>query len=64
MIIRNTPKNSDDYIVVDSNTSIILHKNGFYPRFISVKNNEYFIYYVKSDEILDFMQNNNLVALQ
>ena len=64
MIIRNTPRNEENYITVDSNTSFILHKNGFYPKFISVKNDKYLIYYESNDDILKFMQDNNLVALQ
>jgi hypothetical protein len=51
MIIRQTPKNKDKYIVVNSDTSNVLHKHGFYPKYID---NE-FIYYVKSKELIEFM---------
>lgn len=64
MVMRNTPQDKDNHIIVDSNTSITLHENGFYPKYISVKNGKYLIYYVKNDDILTFMKNNNLVALQ
>ena len=51
MIIRKTPMNEDNFIAVDENTSNILHQNGFYPKYIDSK----FIYYVRSNEIIDFM---------
>ena len=43
--------NEDNFIAVDENTSNILHQNGFYPKYIDSK----FIYYVRSNEIIDFM---------
>ena len=51
MIIRQTPMNVDNYIAVDEQTSNVLHQNGFYPKYIDNR----FIYYVRSDEIIDFM---------
>ena len=51
MIIRETPKNTEEYIIVDGATSNILHQNGFYPKYMD--NN--FVYYVRSNEIIDFM---------
>lgn len=56
MIIRKTPTNLDKYISVDSKTSNILHQNGFYPKYID--NN--FIYYVRSNKIIDFMNKEDL----
>ena len=38
MIIRETPKNAEEYIIVDSATSNILHQNGFCPKYINNKN--------------------------
>ena len=51
MIIRQTPKDKDKYIAVNSYTSNVLHERGFYPKYID---NE-FIYYVKSKELIEFM---------
>ena len=51
MIIRQTPKNKENYIMVNSNTSQILQENGFFPKYMD----DEFIYYVKSDEIIKFM---------
>ena len=56
MIIRETPKNAKEYIIVDSITSNILHKNGFHPKYMD--NN--FVYYVRSNEIIDFMLKEDL----
>ena len=61
MIIRQIPKNPNDYIVVNSETSTILHKNGFIPKYMSVSGD--CIFYKKNTEILEFMQTNNLCAL-
>lgn len=58
MIIRQTPKYKDKYIAVDSGTSNVLHKHGFYPKYID---NE-FIYYVKSKELGQFIKENNLLT--
>ena len=58
MIIRQTPKDKDKYIVVNSDTSNVLHEHGFYPKYID---NE-FIYYVKSKELGQFIKENNLLT--
>lgn len=58
MIIRQAPKDKDKYIVVNSDTSNVLHKHGFYPKYID---NE-FIYYVKSKELGQFIKENNLLT--
>lgn len=58
MIIRQTPKDKDKYIAVNSDTSNVLHKHGFYPKYID---NE-FIYYVKSKELGQFIKENNLLT--
>ena len=52
MIIRETPKNKDNFILVDSETTLVLHKNGFIPMYID----ESGVYYKKNKEILDFME--------
>ena len=60
MIIRQTPKNKEKYIIVDSKVSQILQENGFYPKYMD---NEA-IYYVKSDKIVEFIKTNNILAEQ
>ena len=57
MLIRQTPKNKEKYIIVDSKVSQILQENGFCPKFMD---NEA-IYYVKSDEIVEFMSKEGLL---
>lgn len=57
MIIRKTPKNKNEYIIVNSDKSRILQENGFCPKYID---NEA-IYYVKSDEIIEFMSKEGLL---
>ena len=57
MLIRQTPKNKEKYIIVDSKVSKILQENGFYPKYMD---NEA-IYYVKSDEIVEFMSKEGLL---
>jgi hypothetical protein len=58
MILRKEPKDRVGLIMVDSETSIKLHKNGFIPKFISPNGN--YIFYVKNEELVKFMQDNNL----
>ena len=60
MIIRKTPKNKNEYIIVNSDKSRILQENGFCPKYID---NEA-IYYVKSDKIIKFIKTNNILAEQ
>lgn len=61
MIIRKTPQNISKYITVNSDINIILHKNGFIPKFMSTDGE--FYYYDKTDNIISFIKNNNLNAL-
>lgn len=51
MIIRQTPKDLDNYIKVDSNLNLILHQNNFPPKFID----DGFIYYLKTEELIKFI---------
>ena len=60
MLIRQTPKNKEKYIIVDSKVSQILQENGFCTKYMD---NEA-IYYVKSDEIVEFIKTNNILAEQ
>ena len=57
MLIRQTPKNKEKYIIVDSKVSQILQENGFCPKYMDME----FIYYVKSDEIIEFMSKEGLL---
>ena len=57
MLIRQTPKNKEKYIIVDSKVSKILQENGFRPKYMD---NEA-MYYVKSDEIIEFMSKEGLL---
>lgn len=61
MIIRKTPSDISKYIIVTSDTSIVLHKNGFVPKYMSLDGE--FYYYDKTDDILSFIKSNNLIAL-
>ena len=56
MIIRETPKNAKEYIIVDTITSNIVHKNGVDTKYMD--NN--FVDYVRSNEIIDFMLKEDL----
>lgn len=51
MILRGTPKNHKDFIKVDRDTTIVLSTNGFDAMYID----ENYCYYIKSDELLEFM---------
>lgn len=62
MIIRKEPRNPKDYIIVDSDTHVILHTNGFLPRFMSLDAKKYF--YTKNKNIINFMNEHNLIALE
>ena len=57
MLIRQTPKNKEKYIIVDSKVSQILQENGFCPKYMDNET----IYYVKSDEIVEFMSKEGLL---
>ena len=64
MIRRQNPsdKEKPSLVMVDSETSVKLHSNGFIPKFISPNGN--YIFYVKTDELAQFMQDNNLQAIE
>ena len=61
MIMKQIPKNPKEYVIVNSETSVVLHKNGFMPKYMSLSGD--CIFYKKDSEILKFMQDNNLYAL-
>jgi len=48
-MILGKPKNLDDYICVDSKTSLILHEFGFIPEYREVYYDK--IYYIKTEEL-------------
>lgn len=56
MIRRSTPKNKENYIMVDSETSNILYAHGFIPKYMDFQA----IYYIKSDELIEFMRKGGL----
>lgn len=64
MIRRQNPSDKErcSLIMVDSEISIKLHSNGFIPKFISPNGN--YIFYVKTDELAKFMQDNNLQVIE
>lgn len=62
MILRQEPKNIGGLVMVDSETSKILHTNGFIPKFISPNGN--YIFYVKTEELARFMQDNELKEIK
>lgn len=61
MIIRKTPKNPKNYYIVNSISNIVLHKNGYQPKYMSMDGSRY--YYAKTENILNFINNNNLIVL-
>ena len=62
MILRQEPKDKHSLVMVDSETSKVLHTNGFIPKFISPNGN--YIFYDRTDELAQFMQDNNLKELK
>lgn len=52
MIIRDTPKNIEDFISVDNDVANILEHNNFQPMYMDCKK----VYFKKSKEILDFIK--------
>lgn len=56
MIIRGKPNDVENYILVDDNVSVELHKEGFIPKYI----NEEGIYFSKSIEVLEYMERSGL----
>ena len=62
MILRQEPKDKCSLVMVDSETSKILHTNGFIPKFISPNGN--YIFYVKTEELAQFMQDNELKEIK
>lgn len=52
MIIRESPTNKDDFIMVNSEVSTKLLELGFIPKYID---NEW-IYYIKNNKILDVIE--------
>lgn len=52
MIIRGTPTNLDDYILIDDKLELILNNNDFYPKYID----ENGLYFLKSKELIEFME--------
>ena len=58
MIIRQTPKNPQDFIIVDGKQGEILQKNNFHPLYMDMKN----LYFEKTKEILDFIKGGEIIG--
>lgn len=56
MLIRETPKNPNNYIIVDSLTSQVLQMCGFSPKYMDKD----YLYYVKDECIVKFMEREGL----
>lgn len=56
MIIRGVPKNIENYICVDSLTSVVLHSSGFTPKYINGNS----VYYSKEICLEKFMEREGL----
>lgn len=58
MIIRGEPKSTEKnlYMCVSGEISNILHLNGFYPKYFNGEK----VWYIKDNEIIEFMEVNNL----
>lgn len=61
MIIRKEPNNPIDYYIVNSEVNMILHSNGYHPRYMSFDGSRY--YHVKTENISNFIKDNNLIVL-
>jgi hypothetical protein len=61
-MILGKPKKLDDYICVNSQDSIILHKLGFIPEHREVYYDR--IYYIKTEELENIMKEVDIVGLQ
>ena len=59
MLIRQDPKNLNDYIIVNSSISEILHSNGFKPMYMSLNGDK--IYFKKEKNLMDFIYDNNII---
>ncbi len=57
MIRLGVPKDLNNFIKVNSSTSLILHKAGFQPYY----RNKADIYYVRNEKILEFMTKGGLI---
>lgn len=58
MLIRETPKNPNNYIIVDNLTSQVLQMCGFSPKYMDDK----YLYYIKDECIVAFMEREGLVC--
>jgi len=59
MLIRKDPKNPNDYIIVNSSISEILHSNGFKPIYMSLNGDK--IYFKKEKDLMNFIYDNNII---
>lgn len=53
MIIRQTPKNKDNYIIINNSNMVMeLAMLGIYPKYMDNENH----YFIKSDKILKYLK--------
>lgn len=60
MIIRKTPEHLENYVKVGTDATIILHMNGFQPKYIDSE----YVYYLKTDELINFINKGGLECLK
>lgn len=52
MLFRQKPREKDKYIKVDSDKTMELHKQGFFPKYFW----EGYYYYEKTDELIKYIE--------
>ena len=57
MVIRGTPNDLNNYIIVEDVTNMILQENGFIPKYIDSEH----VYFIKTKDLLEFIERGNLV---
>lgn len=61
-MILGKPKKLDDYICVNSQDSITLHRLGFIPEYREIEDDR--IYYIKNIELENIMKEVGIIGLQ
>lgn len=56
MVIRQTPKNPQDFIITDNEQGKILQNNGFMPLYMDKKK----LYFEKTKELIEFMKSGEM----
>ena len=58
MVIRQTPKNPQDFIITNNKQGKELQENGFMPLYMDMKN----LYFKKTKELLEFMKGGEVIG--